>query len=475
MSSQYSFVILTYNEEVHLPRLLQSIRHLNAPVFILDSGSTDSTLLIAEEFGATILQHPFENHPKQWDYALNNFDIQTPWIIGLDADHIVTPELSARLVDFRNEDYEGINGIYFNRKNFFKGRWLKHGSYYPFYQLKMIRRGIGYSDLNENMDHRFVTPGNTIIWKDGHILEENLKENNIAFWIDKHNRYSDLVAREEIERMQLLRTQTTRPHFWGTPDERRARFKQLWWRLPRYLRPTLYFVYRMTFQLGILDGRTGIIFHFLQGFWFRLIVDIKIDEILDQQKQHLINTGNKRAGPLKFIILFIVLFPLFYYFNIWFFGITSPGARHYDPFIAAHFNYISGLRRLLLGSSARVLGWFGFPSIYDEYHLLVAGHGSLQLVYSCLGLGVISFFAAFVLSYPAKWKPKIILLICGIAGIEILNIARFVLLGLFWDRKNDRIIDHHTIFNITIYVIIAITLYFWVKYADKLNNRHEAN
>lgn len=474
MNSEYSFVILTFNEEMHLPRLLESVRSLDAPVFILDSGSTDNTIAIANEFGATILEHPFENHPKQWDYAFKNFKIQTPWVIGLDADQKVTPELSKYLTDFRDKDYEGINGIYFNRKNFFKGRWLKHGGYYPFYQLKMFRYGIGYSDLSENMDHRFVVPGNTTIWKDGHLLEENLKENNIAFWIQKHNRYSDLVAREEVERMKLMRTQTVSPRFWGSPDERRAWLKQLWWKLPRYLRPWLYFTYRMIFQLGILDGRTGVIFHFLQGFWFRLIIDVKIDEILRQDRPAAVR-DNRSGSPLKFIIGFVLLFPLFYYFNIWFFSITSPGARHYNAFITTHFNYISGLRELLLSSSARVLGWFGFPSIYDEYHLLVAGHGYLQLVYSCLGLGVVSFFAAFVLSYPAKLKPKIILLICGVIGIEILNIARFVLLGLFWDKKNNQIVDHHTIFNITIYIIIAITLYFWVKHTDQLNTRHEAN
>ncbi len=283
MSTPYSFIFLTYNEEMHLPRLLRSVADLNAPVFILDSGSTDLTVAIGEEFGAKFLQNKFENHPKQWDYALKNFPVQTPWVICLDADQIVTPELKQHLANFRDEDHKDINGIYFNRKNYFKGKWIKHGSYYPFYLLKMIRYGIGYSDTNENMDHRFAVPGKTEIWKDGYLLEENLKENNISFWIDKHNRYSDLVAHEEVERMQTAKGQTEKPKFWGSPNERKAWQKQLWWKLPRYVRPTLYFTQRMIFQLGILDGRTGIIFHFLQGFWFRLIVDIKIDEIIKQQ------------------------------------------------------------------------------------------------------------------------------------------------------------------------------------------------
>ena len=197
---------------------------------------------------------------------------------------MVTPELKVLLSNFADQAHADINGIYFNRKNFFKGRWIKHGGYYPFYLLKMFRYGVGYSDTNENMDHRFIVPGKLEVWKEGIILEENLKENNISFWIDKHNRYSDLVAQEEVERMNQLRTQTIQPHFWGSPDERTAWRKQLWWKLPRYVRPMIYFIQRIIFQLGILDGRTGIIFHFLQGFWFRLIVDIKIDEIIKRQK-----------------------------------------------------------------------------------------------------------------------------------------------------------------------------------------------
>lgn len=280
MMSDFSFIILTYNEEQHLPRLLKSIEGLNAPTYVLDSGSTDETLSIAKNFNAIVKINPFINHPKQWDFALRNFDVKTPWIIGLDADQVVTPELFLQLQNFKSENYQNINGIYFNRKNFFKGKWIKYGGFYPKYLLKMFRTGVGYSDLNENMDHRFIVPGETAIWKKGHILEENLKENKISFWITKHNRYSDLTAEEEVERLNNLRNQTLKPKFFGSPDERNASLKKLWWKLPLGVRPFLYFSYRLFFRLGILDGSTGILFHFLQGFWFRLIVDVKIREIL---------------------------------------------------------------------------------------------------------------------------------------------------------------------------------------------------
>lgn len=283
MNTPYSFIVLTYNEELHLSRFLQSIAELNAPVFIVDSGSTDTTVKTGEEFGATVLYNPFENHPTQWDFALKNCPVQTPWVICLDADQVVTPELKQHLINFKDEEHTDTNGFYFNRKNFFKGRWIKHGGYYPFYLLKMFRYSVGYSDITEKMDHRFVVPGKTEVWTDGHLLEENLKENNISFWIAKHNRYSDLVAEQEVERMRFDITLAEKPSFWGSPNQRKAWYKRWWQKLPRYIRPMLYFTQRMIFQLGILDGRTGVIFHFLQGFWFRLIVDIKIDEILKQQ------------------------------------------------------------------------------------------------------------------------------------------------------------------------------------------------
>jgi glycosyltransferase involved in cell wall biosynthesis len=276
MNRDFSFIILTYNEEIHLTRLLDSIKELNAPTFILDSGSTDSTINIAENYHASVQTNPFINHPKQWDYALKNFEIETAWTIGLDADQIVTKELFELLKAFRDEDYANINGIYFNRKNYFQGKWIRFGGYYPFYLLKMFRSKTGYSDLNENMDHRFIVPGKTVVWKNGHILESNLKENDIRFWKEKHQRYSELIAQEEMERSQNLRRQTLKPNLLGNPDEKRAWFKRFWWQLPLGIRPYLYFSYRMLFKLGIFDGVQGIRFHYLQGLWFRLEVDKKI-------------------------------------------------------------------------------------------------------------------------------------------------------------------------------------------------------
>jgi exosortase/archaeosortase family protein len=180
------------------------------------------------------------------------------------------------------------------------------------------------------------------------------------------------------------------------------------------------------------------------------------------------------GAPVRFIMIFLSLFVCFYYFNILFFGLTSQG-NHYNAFLDQHFNYIRALRHLLLGTTGHVLNLLGYAAITSDTELLVAGHGRIQLVYSCLGLGIMSFFIAFVIAYPKKLKTKLIFLISGLFCIQVLNITRFVLLALFWRNTRGIILDHHTIFNIIIYIIIAISLYFWIKHDDKLTTTDAKN
>jgi len=180
------------------------------------------------------------------------------------------------------------------------------------------------------------------------------------------------------------------------------------------------------------------------------------------------------GSPVRFVMTFLSLFIVLYYFNILFFGLTSQG-NHYNAFIDQHFNYIRILRHLLLGATGQILDWLGYTAITSDTELLVSGHGRIQLVYSCLGLGVMSFFTAFVIAYPKKLKTKLFFLVSGLLIIQVLNVARFVLLALFWRNTRGIILDHHTIFNIIIYIIIAIALYLWIKHDDRLPAAHAKN
>jgi glycosyltransferase involved in cell wall biosynthesis len=274
-------VVLTYNEEANLEDCLASVRHWAQRIFVVDSGSTDGTREIAARFGAELLQHPFETHAKQWNWALENLPIQSEWVLALDADQRVTPELAREIGGLDTAALRGVDGIYIKRRQIFRDKWIKHGGYYPKYLLKMFRLGSVRTDARDLVDHHFYVPGKTIkLSRD--LLEVNKKEDDISFWIEKHNRYATLLAEEELGNRLAGREHIVKPSLRGAPDQRSLRLKQVWSGLPLYLRPFAYFLYRYFLRLGFLDGKEGAIFHFLHAFWFRLLIDIKLDELQRQ-------------------------------------------------------------------------------------------------------------------------------------------------------------------------------------------------
>lgn len=273
-------VVLTLNEEQNLERCLSSLDGWVRAAVVVDSGSTDGTVEIARRHEAIVIQHPFRSHVQQWRWALNQLPVSTGWVLALDADQRVTPELKAELEDlFRDNapQLEKIEGLYIKRRQVFRGRWIRHGGYYPKYLLKLFRRDACVMDDLDLVDHHFYVKGPTLKLKHD-LIEENYKENDITFWTEKHNRYAVHMAEEQLRRMNAAGPAPIEPRLFGTPDQRVLWFKSVWSRLPLYVRPFLYFTYRYFFRLGLLDGKQGFIFHFLQGFWFRLLVDIKSDE-----------------------------------------------------------------------------------------------------------------------------------------------------------------------------------------------------
>lgn len=459
---EFSFIILTHNEALNLQHLLDSISGLNAATYVLDSGSTDNTLNICKANQVHVMQHPFSNHPMQWHVALQAFDIKTRWIIALDADQTLSRELFIQLQQFKDADYKTVNGIYFNRKHIFRGQWIKHGGYFPKYLLKMFRTELGYSDLQELSDHRFQVPGATTIWKKAYLIEENLKDNNLEFWIDKHNTYSNLLARQHLEQSRNpASTIQLQQLFRGAPNDRNACLKAIWLKLPLYLRPCLYFSYRLIFQLGFLDGKTGITYHFLQAFWFRLVIDIKIEELL-KPKQHVV-----QFSTFRFILSFFALFGFLYGFNIFYIGVTSPGGL-YSSFLDQHFNYIKAWRSWNLHSTQIILETFGYKAYTSRTTLKVLGFGGFKIIYSCLGYGIMSLFTAFILTYPKSLHAKTRFLIIGLILIQILNTSRLVLISLFY-KPLALGIDHHHLFNGILYAILAILLYSFTNYPIHAN------
>lgn len=169
---------------------------------------------------------------------------------------------------------------------------------------------------------------------------------------------------------------------------------------------------------------------------------------------------------IKFIIALFALYILFSQGNLFMNSVMSPGARFYNPYIAEHFDYIQGLKTALIKPAVWIIKLFGFYAIHNEMDVLVVNGPYLIINYSCLGLGVMSFLAAFVLAFPAPWKSTLKMLVIGLIAIYLLNIGRIAGLGLLFGMVHSQrnyFEYHHEIFNILVYIMIFIMLYFWIK------------
>jgi glycosyltransferase involved in cell wall biosynthesis len=271
-------LVLTHNEERNLNACLASVAGWTEAVFVVDSGSTDRTAAMAQAHGATVVTHPFETHARQWTWALTQLPIRTSWVLALDADQSLTSELRDELVlGLSDGSLADVDGVFLNRRQIFRGRWIRHGGYYPKYLLKLFRRERVTIDEDDLVDHHFHVGGSTARSRHD-LIEDNRNEADIAAWVAKHNRYAVLQARQEM----LARGSAGRVPMSAlleNPDRRVQWLKQVWGGLPLFVRPCGYFGYRYLLRLGFLDGREGFIFHVLQAFWYRLLVDINILEL----------------------------------------------------------------------------------------------------------------------------------------------------------------------------------------------------
>lgn len=269
-----SAVILTRNEEANLPACLASLRGLADEIVVVDSGSTDRTAEIAQAAGARVTVHAFETQARQLNWALAEVLLRGEWILRLDADERVTPELAAELRATLPAAGADTTGCYFRRRVYFLGRWMRHGGYYPTWLLRVWRRGCADSD-DRMMDEHMVLRHGRAAYLRHDIVEENLK--GLSVWIDRQNRYA---SREAAAVTQDAASIGAAPSFFGPPEARRRWLKyRVYLAAPPFFRAFLYFLVRYVGQLGFLDGREGLIFHFLHGCWYRFLIDAKIYEL----------------------------------------------------------------------------------------------------------------------------------------------------------------------------------------------------
>jgi glycosyltransferase involved in cell wall biosynthesis len=268
--SPLTVLILTRDEELNLPTCVASLEPLRPVVWIVDSGSTDRTLAIAREAGCNVVERGWTNHADQLNWALDTLPIKTPWVMRLDADERLTPELASELAERLPALPADVTGLLVKRRVYFWGRWIRHGGYYPTWLLRVWRHGEAHCEVRWMDEHMLLARGRSLRLAYD-LIDENRK--GLGFWVEKHNRYADREVRDMRERSE----DGPRPE--QQAGRRRWAKAVVYARLPLFLRPLLYFLYRYFMRLGFLDGRPGLVFHLMQGFWYRLLIDAKLHEL----------------------------------------------------------------------------------------------------------------------------------------------------------------------------------------------------
>lgn len=277
MKNNISFIILTFNESKHIKRCIDSILPISNKIYVVDSYSTDDTLDILSDYNSVqIIKNKFVNYSTQFNFALDNFDLDSEWIFRIDADEFLDDELINYLLYETNDIPSSISGVYFNRYIHFLGKQLSYGGMSSYWMLRMWRRGFGRCESTWMDEHIVLTSGETIKSK-GKLVDKNL--NNFSWWLHKHVDYSTREAIDILLKERNISTNELKGDILGGKVERTRFLKNLYNKTPLFFRPVIYFLYRYFILLGFLDGYQGFIWCVLQGFWYRFIVDAKIYEI----------------------------------------------------------------------------------------------------------------------------------------------------------------------------------------------------
>ena len=259
-----SVVILTHNEEHNLPRCLGAIQWCS-DVVVMDDFSTDRTVGVAKSFGARVVQRAFDNFACQRNFALENLSFKHEWVLHLDADEVMTPEL-------RREIEETLPGSAYDAfrvpsKMMFEGKWLKHAATYPVYQVRIGRKSaLRFIQVGHGQRER-LEPERIGTLREAYLHYPFSK--GLKAWLEKHDRYSTKEAEEALALRKAGRTSLQRLLSADTTARRRA-LKELSVWLP--MRPALRFLYLLVLRRGFLDGRPGFAYCRLMAHYERLIV-----------------------------------------------------------------------------------------------------------------------------------------------------------------------------------------------------------
>ncbi len=230
-----SVVLITQDEERNLPGTLESVKPLvrdgKGEIIVVDSGSTDRTLEIAASYGAKIFREPWKGFAGQKNFAMEK--ASGDWVLQLDADEPLEAELAAE-IEAALDSRSGVQGYWIPRKNFFLGRWIRHGGFYPDPKLRLIRRGAGkFEEYGAHPTIKMHGPTAQL----RHALVHDAYP-TLRGYIAHMNSYSSMGAQVAVEN--------------GRGGFRLGDI---------VVRPWLTFIYNYFFRLGFLDGREGLLLH----------------------------------------------------------------------------------------------------------------------------------------------------------------------------------------------------------------------
>ncbi|MBR4326522.1 MAG: glycosyltransferase family 2 protein [Bacteroidales bacterium] len=271
-------IILTKNEGKHIARCINSVKDVVDEIVVVDCYSNDDTSTIAESLGARVVHHSWKNYATQFNYGIFECNIQADWIWRIDADEFLEGELGQAVKTYIQTAPQSVNGIYVRKRIDFMGRSLLHGGWYPSYHLKVFRRGHGECENRWMDEHIRLFDGESFTINVGNQVDANL--NDLTWWTEKHNGYA---TREMADMLMMeygidVESQGIEPKFFGTEEQRKRWLKLKYVKTPLFVRPFANFIYRYIFKGGFLDGKAGFVWHILQGFWYRMLVDAKIFE-----------------------------------------------------------------------------------------------------------------------------------------------------------------------------------------------------
>ena len=283
--NQITVIIPTFNEELHIRRCILSMKLISSNIYIIDSFSNDSTKEIALSLGVNVLEVKWENsYAKKFNWGLNNIKIETPWVMRMDADEYLTDELIIEINQKINKISSDISGLYIKRRVYFMDKWIKYGGVYPTILLRIWRNNTGICEEKLMDEHIKLFSGQTSTLKYD-LVDDN--RNNLSFWTIKHDTYSIKEAADILNIIHNFKEiEEISPNFFGSQAQLKRWLKIRYASAPLFCRPFIYFIWRYFIRLGFLDGKRGLMWHFLQGFWYRFLVDAKIYEIKMKSKQN---------------------------------------------------------------------------------------------------------------------------------------------------------------------------------------------